>query len=108
MRMASSRMYTLADRIHGNLHVPSLALEAARQFVQRERRGEWRDDALLFGGTIVPTDRDGNLAIRWSRFKDEAHVVDFSSVLIAGALKSAVPESRGEVLAERWAEWTVR
>jgi adenylate cyclase len=79
--------YLLADRVTGDLHVPSLALEAARMFMKAERSATWRGDHLDFAGARVPVDRDRNLILRWSTFMDDAHVVDFYKVLTAGTLR---------------------
>lgn len=79
--------YRLADHLGRGAYVPSLALEAARMFLRVPRDARWERDHLVFDDRRVPVDKDRSFAIRWSRFMDDAHVMDFDRVLRAGLLR---------------------
>ena len=80
------RDYAVADRV-GSAYVPSLAIEAARVFMNAPRSGAWQSKTFAFDHRRVPIDANRNFAIRWSNFMDDAHVVDFDKLLQAALMR---------------------
>ncbi|MFZ2490330.1 MAG: adenylate/guanylate cyclase domain-containing protein [Thermoanaerobaculia bacterium] len=69
-RSGTIHEYPLADRLR-DAAVPSLAMEAARQFRRSTRTAEWSDRSLLIDGRAIPVSARGDVLLRWNGARRE-------------------------------------
>jgi adenylate cyclase len=93
--------YPIADRVHADQYVPSLALEVYREVRGLPRQGRWSGGAFDVGDLRVPIDGNRTFAIRWHGGKDPRHLsyrnISLDKVILAALAHddpSAVPAAK--------------